>query len=94
MSSFESTSDAPPDAFFGDLCTGLSENDCVLVYTLSLYALLFMILPVMIPVTIAAYSIVGEKTTVTSPLLEISYHNSCWRTNIMLNLFGLNLFFS
>jgi ABC-2 type transport system permease protein len=49
--------------FFGELCIGLNEADCVLVYTLSLYALLFMILPVMIPVTIAAYSIVGEKTT-------------------------------
>ncbi len=49
--------------FFGDLCTGLSEGDCVMVYTLSLYALLFMMLPVMIPVTIAAYSIVGEKAT-------------------------------
>jgi ABC-2 type transport system permease protein len=49
--------------FFGDLCTGLSENDCIMVYTLSLYTLLFMILPVMIPVTIAAYSIVGEKAT-------------------------------
>lgn len=49
--------------FFGDLCVGLSENECVMVYTLSLYTLLFMILPVMIPVTIAAYSIVGEKAT-------------------------------
>jgi ABC-2 type transport system permease protein len=29
---------------------------------LNLFTLLFMILPVMIPVTIAAYSIVGEKT--------------------------------
>jgi len=57
------SSDAPPDAFFGDLCMGLTENECVLVYTLTIYTLLFMILPLMIPVTIAAYSIVGEKTT-------------------------------
>lgn len=49
--------------FFGDLCVGLTESECVMVYTLSLYTLLFMILPVMIPVTIAAYSIVGEKAT-------------------------------
>lgn len=59
----DSAGDAPPDAFFGELCTGLTENECVLVYTLSIFTLLFMILPVMIPVTIAAYSIVGEKST-------------------------------
>jgi len=64
MRSFEGGGgDAPPDEFFGDLCTGLTEGDCVMVYTLSIYALLFMMLPVLIPVTIAAYSIVGEKTT-------------------------------
>lgn len=57
------TSNGTPDAFFGELCTGLNETDCVNVYMLSLYVLLFMIMPVMIPVSIAAYSIVGEKTT-------------------------------
>jgi ABC-2 type transport system permease protein len=50
-------------AFFGEQCRGLSEYDCTLVYTLNLFTLMFMILPVAIPVTIAAYSIVGEKTT-------------------------------
>ncbi|MCB8985636.1 MAG: ABC transporter permease subunit [Ardenticatenaceae bacterium] len=48
--------------FFGDMCNGLSEADCTAVYMLNLYTLMFMILPVAIPVTIAAYSIVGEKT--------------------------------
>jgi ABC-2 type transport system permease protein len=52
-----------PDEFFGDVCIGLSEADCTQVYLLNLFTLLFMILPVMVPVTIAAYSIVGEKTT-------------------------------
>lgn len=52
-----------PDPFFGEMCTGLAEGDCVQVYMLTLYLLLFMIMPVMIPVSIAAYSIVGEKTT-------------------------------
>ncbi len=52
-----------PDAFFGDLCIGLNEADCTQVYMLNLFTLMFMILPVMVPVTIAAYSIVGEKTT-------------------------------
>jgi ABC-2 type transport system permease protein len=45
------------------LCDGLSETECLQVYTLSLFMFMFMILPVAIPVTIAAYSIVGEKTT-------------------------------
>jgi ABC-2 type transport system permease protein len=52
-----------PDEFFGEMCTGLTEADCTQVYMLNLFTLMFMILPVMIPVTIAAYSIVGEKTT-------------------------------
>ncbi|MFQ5399858.1 MAG: ABC transporter permease subunit [Anaerolineae bacterium] len=51
-----------PDEFFGALCVELSEVECVQVFTLNLYTLMLMILPVAIPVTIAAYSIVGEKT--------------------------------
>jgi ABC-2 type transport system permease protein len=47
----------------GQMCVGLAPMDCTLVYTLNLFVLMFMILPVAIPVTIAAYSIVGEKTT-------------------------------
>jgi len=47
----------------GAMCTGLGPADCTLVYTLNLFVLMFMILPIAIPVTIAAYSIVGEKTT-------------------------------
>ena len=42
-------------------CVGLGEAECVQVYMLDIYTLLFMILPISIPVTIAAYSIVGEK---------------------------------
>lgn len=45
------------------LCVGLNAAQCSEVYFLNLYAFMFMILPVAIPVTIAAYSIVGEKTT-------------------------------
>lgn len=44
------------------LCEGLQAAECGEVYFLNLYAFMFMILPVAIPVTIAAYSIVGEKT--------------------------------
>lgn len=52
-----------PDEFFGDTCIGLSEIDCTNVYMLNIYTMMLMILPVAIPVTIAAYSIVGEKTS-------------------------------
>lgn len=57
---FSGQADPVPGA--EQLCLGLSEMECVQVYTLDIFTLMFMILPVMIPVTIAAYSIVGEKT--------------------------------
>lgn len=49
---------------YGEICVemALTEGECLQIYMLDLFTLLFMILPVMIPVTIAAYSIVGEKT--------------------------------
>lgn len=55
--------DAEMMNFAQNMCIGLSPVDCTYVYTLNLFVLMFMILPVAIPVTIAAYSIVGEKTT-------------------------------
>ena len=55
--------DEMPTALVGEMCVGLTEMECVQLYMMSLFALMFMILPVMVPVTIAAYSIVGEKTT-------------------------------
>ncbi len=42
---------------------GLSGSDCFQVFLVSEFMMLFMLVPVAIPVTIAAYSIVGEKTT-------------------------------
>ena len=42
---------------------GLSSGDCMQVFLISEFMMLFMLIPVAIPVTIAAYSIVGEKTT-------------------------------
>ena len=44
-------------------CVGLSATDCMQIYLLNQFMLLFMLMPLMIPTTIAAYSIVGEKTT-------------------------------
>ncbi|MCO5197563.1 MAG: ABC transporter permease subunit [Anaerolineae bacterium] len=66
----EATVDDIPEALLGTMCGGMSEADCALVYMLNLFTIMLMILPVMIPVTIAAYSIVGEKTSRTlEPLL-------------------------
>lgn len=44
-------------------CAGLSATDCMQIYLLNQFMLMFMMMPLMIPTTIAAYSIVGEKTT-------------------------------
>lgn len=66
----DATIDELPDEMVGLICTDLNPLDCTLVYTLNIFTLMLMILPVMIPVTIAAYSIVGEKTSRTlEPLL-------------------------
>ena len=49
---------------FAQLCPEeLSSGECLQVYLVSQFMILFMMMPLAIPVTIAAYSIVGEKTT-------------------------------
>jgi ABC-2 type transport system permease protein len=52
-----------PPQFVLSLPPGLSGGDYFLVYMVSQFMLLFMLTPLMVPVNIAAYSIVGEKTT-------------------------------
>lgn len=44
-------------------CGALPPQDCFSIYLVNEFLILYMIMPVMIPITIAAYSIVGEKTT-------------------------------
>ncbi len=67
---FSELNDDDITAVFGAQCLGLTDFECGQYYILSLFTFMFMILPVAIPVTIAAYSIVGEKTTHTlEPLL-------------------------
>lgn len=56
-----STSDLPPS--FVKICGNLPATDCFQVYLLNQFLLIFMMMPLIIPVAIAAYSIVGEKTT-------------------------------
>jgi ABC-2 type transport system permease protein len=56
-----SSSDMP--AQFSAACGLLPAQDCLQIYMVNQFLLLYMIMPLMIPITIAAYSIVGEKTT-------------------------------
>ena len=53
-----------PSEMVASMCPGtLSSSECFQVFLVSQFMMMFMIVPVAIPVTIAAYSIVGEKTT-------------------------------
>lgn len=56
------TTDMPEQ--FGQLCApGLTGGECFQVFLVGQFMLLFLLLPLIIPINIAAYSIVGEKTT-------------------------------
>jgi len=55
------SSDIP--AMFTQLCRSMNSNDCMQVYLINQFLVLYMMMPLIIPITIAAYSIVGEKTT-------------------------------
>jgi ABC-2 type transport system permease protein len=57
------TSGLPSEATDAMCPSGLNSGDCMQVFLISEFMMLFMIVPVVIPVTIAAYSIVGEKST-------------------------------
>jgi ABC-2 type transport system permease protein len=48
---------------FALACGNISGKDCITVYMVNQFMLLYMMMPVIIPITIASYSIVGEKTT-------------------------------
>jgi ABC-2 type transport system permease protein len=50
---------------FASICEGLSATACSKYFLISQFMILFLLMPVIIPVTIASYSIVGEKTTKT-----------------------------
>ncbi len=59
-----STTDVPP--MFEKMCaevSGATGGECVQIFIVNEFLLLYMMMPLAIPVAIAAYSIVGEKTT-------------------------------
>jgi ABC-2 type transport system permease protein len=62
MSELNST-DMP--ARFASSCGDMSVEECARFFLISQFLLLFMLLPLAIPITIASYSVVGEKTTRT-----------------------------
>ena len=51
-----------PAGFF-QACGNLPAGDCMQIFILNEFLLMFMMIPAAIPVAIAAYSVVGEKTT-------------------------------
>jgi len=52
------------------MCEGLSNTGCMQYFLVSQFMLLFMMVPMIVPITFASYSIVGEKSTRTlEPLL-------------------------
>jgi ABC-2 type transport system permease protein len=55
------TADVP--AMFASICGSMNANDCMQAYLINQFLVLYMMMPLIIPITIAAYSIVGEKTT-------------------------------
>jgi ABC-2 type transport system permease protein len=56
-----SLGDLPPQ--FAQMCGAIPAAECMQVFILNQFLILFMVMPLIIPVSIAAYSIVGEKTT-------------------------------
>ena len=54
-------SDMP--AQFALACGVISGQDCMQIFIVNEFLLLYMMMPIIIPITIAAYSIVGEKAT-------------------------------
>lgn len=51
-------------AQYQQLCLpSMTSGQCMQYYMVSIFMIMFMIIPLIIPVNIAAYSIVGEKTT-------------------------------
>ena len=47
------------------LCDNMGGEECMQSFIVSQFLVFYMIMPIIIPVTIASYSIVGEKTTRT-----------------------------
>ncbi|MEK6256739.1 MAG: ABC transporter permease subunit [Chloroflexota bacterium] len=60
---FGTIGDIPPE--LSAFCENAGGEACLQSFILSQFLMLYMIMPIIIPITIASYSIVGEKTTRT-----------------------------
>jgi ABC-2 type transport system permease protein len=58
-----STNTEIPPAFMHNSCQNIGVLECMQIYLINEFLLMFLMMPLIIPVAIAAYSIVGEKTT-------------------------------
>lgn len=64
MGDVDSTSMSDIPVEFLSVCgSEVTGGECMQIYVINQFLLLFMMIPVIVPITIAAYSIVGEKTT-------------------------------
>ncbi|MDD5370141.1 MAG: ABC transporter permease subunit [Anaerolineaceae bacterium] len=68
LATFRSTGAGAGDSadvplMFSQMCGNIAASDCMHIYILNQFLIMFMIMPLSIPIAIAAYSIVGEKTT-------------------------------
>jgi ABC-2 type transport system permease protein len=61
MGDMPDSADLPPQ--FLRLCGAISAGACVQIFLVNQFMILFMLMPLIIPISIAAYSIVGEKST-------------------------------
>ena len=52
-----------PTGFLSQCDSEMTGGECMQIYLITEFLLLFMMMPIIIPITIAAYSVVGEKTT-------------------------------
>ncbi len=67
-SNVASSAGLPPQ--FAQICANLNSGDCLQYFVVMQFMLLYMLVPMILPMTFAAYSIVGEKKTRTlEPLL-------------------------
>lgn len=60
---FGNIGDIPPELIA--YCENIGGEECLQSFILSQFLMFYMIMPIIIPITIASYSIVGEKTTRT-----------------------------
>jgi len=61
LGNMPNTADLPPQ--FLKLCGQAPAADCMQIFLINQFLILFMLMPWIIPISIAAYSIVGEKAT-------------------------------